>query len=350
MRTAIALHVCFIVAIAMGGQSALAANDPEAIEELKTGYALKQAGDCRGAIAHLARSFQLDAKPKALLNLSDCEQRIGDLVAAQGHAAAGRSLARQENEAELVRVADEQLTEIETRLPQLTITLAQGTPQDCEVFRDGARIEPASLLVPVGVNPGTHTIAVRAPGYGERRVEVNLEEGARRQIEVAPGDPLVTAVPSARPGPPVAPALQRSARSMPDARRPWPASKIVAIALAGAGVISVGIGSFYGLDAIAKKNEALQKGCNSHFLCRAGDGLQLAQDGYSKARVADIAFGIGAASLLGAVVLWVMHTSDTPAPSGATWSPRLPGGRELQLGVAAWAGREGQGMAVRGIW
>jgi hypothetical protein len=351
MRSAIALHVCFIAAIAVGGKSAHADNDPEATEELKTGYALKQAGDCRGAVAHFARSFQLDPKPKALLNLSDCEKRRGDLVAAQGHAAAGKSLARQQNEAQLVRVADEQLVEIEMRLPQLTITLAPGAPPDCEVVRDGARIEGTSLLVPVGVNPGTHTIAVRAPGYGERLFEVNLEEGARRQIEVAPGAPVFTAVPSPPPGPPVDPALPSALRPEPDARRPWPTGKIVAIALAGAGVVGVGVGSFYGLDAIAKKNEALRNGCSADFYCSARkDGLRIAQDGYSEAGFADVAFGVGAALLLGAVILWVMHTSDTPAPSGATASPRLAGPRELRMGLGLWAGHEAEGVSLRGIW
>jgi hypothetical protein len=351
MRIAIALRVCFTVTIAAGGNPARADNEPDATEELRTGYALKQAGDCRAAVPHFARSFQLDPKPKALLNLSDCEKRIGDLVAAQGHATAGRSLARQQSEAELVRAADDQLVEIVTRLPQLTITLAPGTPTDCEVFRDGAKIERVSLLVPVGVNPGTHTIAVRAQGYAERRFEVDLEEGARQQIEVAQGAPLVTTMPSTLPGLPVASSLHRTSRPIPNARRPRPTVEIVAIVLAGVGVIGVALGSFYGLDAIAKKTDALQKGCSTDFHCDAGqEGLYLARDGYSEATVADVAFGVGAASLVGAVILWFMHPSDTPALSGATSLPLLQSRRELRLGVGAWEGRDAQGMAVRGIW
>jgi thioredoxin-like negative regulator of GroEL len=70
-----------------------AGDSSAAVDELKQGYTLKQQGNCREALPHFMRSFELDAKPKAALNLADCELQLGDLVAAQGYAGRGRQLA-----------------------------------------------------------------------------------------------------------------------------------------------------------------------------------------------------------------------------------------------------------------
>jgi hypothetical protein len=80
-----------------GVRTAVASDPPDALDELKKGYALKMYGNCLEAIPDLARSFELDARPKAALNLADCEAQVG--------------------EAELVVVADEQLAAVDKRLP-----------------------------------------------------------------------------------------------------------------------------------------------------------------------------------------------------------------------------------------
>src|ERR1700678_1994154 len=100
--------------------SAHADDASTALEELKQGYALKQGGNCQDAVAHFKRSYQLDAMPKALLNLADCEAQLGDLVAAEHDAAGGRDLALQVDDQELASVASSQLSGVERRLPRLT--------------------------------------------------------------------------------------------------------------------------------------------------------------------------------------------------------------------------------------
>ncbi len=73
--------------------SARADDAPAAIDELKQGYALKRAGHCPEAIPHFLASYRAEPKPKALLNLADCEQQTGDLLSARGYATQGRDLA-----------------------------------------------------------------------------------------------------------------------------------------------------------------------------------------------------------------------------------------------------------------
>jgi hypothetical protein len=157
---------------------AKAADSAEALDELRQGYSLKQAGNCQDALPHLARSFQIEPTARAALNLSDCEQRLGDLVASKGHAAQGADLARQQKNGELAGVADEQLAAIEKRLPRLTVKLVDAAP-DCAVTRDGAALPAASVGTPIAINPGAHVIAVSCPGRANRSVDVTIAEGNR---------------------------------------------------------------------------------------------------------------------------------------------------------------------------
>ncbi len=108
-----------------------------AVDELKAGYALKQAGNCTEAIPHFLASYRADPKPKALLNLADCLAQTSDLLSARGYATQGRDLADQQHDAELTGVADDQLAAIDKRLPRLTIRIASAAPPDSKVSRDG---------------------------------------------------------------------------------------------------------------------------------------------------------------------------------------------------------------------
>ena len=118
MRPSLLLLAAFALAT-LAPRAARAADPPDALEELKRGYALKQGGDCRAAIPHFAASHRLAPSAKALLNLADCELRVGDLAAARAHAEEGGALARRQQDAELTAVADTQLAAIDEKQPRV---------------------------------------------------------------------------------------------------------------------------------------------------------------------------------------------------------------------------------------
>jgi hypothetical protein len=60
---------------------------------LRQGFALKEQGRCNEAIPYFLESIRLDRQPTALLNLADCEERIGKLGAASMHFIEARDLA-----------------------------------------------------------------------------------------------------------------------------------------------------------------------------------------------------------------------------------------------------------------
>jgi tetratricopeptide (TPR) repeat protein len=295
--------------------TARADNSSDAIAELKQGYALKQAGNCRDALVHFTLSFALDPKPKALLNRADCEAQSGDLVAAQGHAAQGLQLARQANDAELATVAQGKLTAIEAKLPHLTLGLHPGAPAGSAIARDGGPVDAALLGVAVALNPGKHRLLVTAPGYAERTFEVTLAEGANRSIEVLPGAKLEVA-----PTPTATATETTSPSPLPEM---WPRTPLLYTAL-GVGGVGVVLGLGAGLAANAK-HSTLQGECNnSTNTCAPQYAGEL--NSFNSLRTwSTVGYVAGVLGVAGGVTLWLTAPKTQATTAGVWFGPAAAG-------------------------
>lgn len=314
-----------MIAVLSAAGTAGADDEAEARDQLKQGYTLKQAGNCQDAVPHLARSVELKPTAKALLNLSDCEQRTGDLVAAQAHASRGREMAHQQQDAELVGIADGQLTAIDSRLPRLTIKLAPDAPPNSIVSRDGTPVEGASLGAALPVNPGRHTVSVTATGGRSRRFEVSVAEGERQEVTVDPGPSIREArrEPEVEPGPKVRPASVAATEKPPLAseatypREPEETSspsRVPAYVVLGLGVASLAVGIATGV-AADSKHDALASECNSQGICPLSAQGDL--DAFHSMRtVSTVAYVVGAVGLAAGGVLWI--TAPSPHPTHAS--------------------------------
>ncbi len=297
--------MCVASAICVVTASAHAADNPEALDELKQGYALKQVGNCRDAVPHFARSVQLQSTARALLNLSDCEQKLGEVVAAQGHAAQGREMARQQNDAELVGVADEQLAGIEKRLPRLTIRLSAQTPTGTRVLRDGVAVDPASFGSPVPVNPGAHIVTVSARGRSDRRFDVTVDEGGRGELTVEPGPKLGLE-------PPAKAADEATPTETDRVSSPSTASlnKPLALVALGVGVAGLATGIVAGLVG-GSKHDTLTSECPQN-LCPPSAHGDL--DAFHTLRtVSTVGYVVGALGAAAGAVLWLTAPSGEPS-------------------------------------
>jgi hypothetical protein len=301
------------VAMALPVRIAVAEDAAGALEELKAGYALKVYGNCREAIPHLTRSFELDAKPKAALNLADCEQQLGYLVEARDHAALGRALAHQLGDAELVGVADKQLGSVEKRLPLLTLRLAGRAPTGCTIKRDGSIVEMTSLGVPVGVNPGTHAISLSAPGYMDRRFRVTIGEGQFQEITLEPGPKLgAPATPAFSPLPPVKkePLAEAAPATSPETYAASSSPNVLVYGAYGAlglGAVGLIVGVVAGLVAVSK-HDALVNECNGNdcFASAQGD----LNDFHSLKTVSTVGYVVGAVGLAAGGAIWLFSLRD----------------------------------------
>jgi serine/threonine-protein kinase len=84
--------------------------------------------------------------------------------------------------------------------------------------------------------------------------------------------------------------------------------------VAGAGII---VGSIFGLRAISKNKDA-ETHCPSGYRCDDADGPALADDARSAARVSNIAFGVGAAALVGGAVLFFTSPKSSQVAYGVS--------------------------------
>jgi hypothetical protein len=317
MRLSILVFTVAATGVLAWAGSAQSDDASDAVDELRQGYALKKDGNCRDALPHFARSVALDPKPKALLNRADCEAQMGDLVAAQGHAAQGLQLARQANDSDLMGVAEAQLAAVETKLPHLTIKLRAGAPAGSTVSRDGAAVDGALIGVATAVNPGEHKVVVGAPGFSDRTFNVTLTEGANEAIVVQPGARLATA---SRPEP-----METPTATGVDTQPPpetWPRRPLLytALAVGGAGLV---LGVTAGLVA-SGDHSTLQGECGSGSTCDPKYSGDL--DAFHTWRtISTIGYVVGALGVVGGGVLWFMAPQPSHSSARLWFGPASAG-------------------------
>jgi hypothetical protein len=255
------------------------AGDPAAArEQLKLGYTLAQEGKCGEAVPHLAESLRLDPRAITLINLADCEEKTGKLTSAMTHWVDARTRAQVENNGPIQEEAERRAKELDPRLPRLKIVLATTAPENATVERDGIVLGAPSLGIPLPLDPGVHTIVVRAPGRREGAASVTIAEGETKQVEVdvAPG--------AAPPG----------ARSAAGDAKGSPVN-VLAIAGLGGAAVALGVGLVTGVVALGAGKDA-ETACPDLRCSQAA--LDDVESGRTVGTISTIAFvvaGIGAA-------------------------------------------------------
>jgi len=162
--------------------------DPAAAREhLTQGYKLKQQGNLKEALPHLIESLRLDPKLKTIINLADCEEKLGMLVEAQNHWLMARDTAGREGDSRVKQEAEQRLASIQQRMPRLNIQLPFGFPSDGQIYRDEVLLGRVSLNTALPTNPGEHKITVRVSGREDWKTSVRLSERDNQMLTVRLG-------------------------------------------------------------------------------------------------------------------------------------------------------------------
>jgi serine/threonine-protein kinase len=107
--------------------------------------------------------------------------------------------------------------------------------------------------------------------------------------------------------------------------------KVAALIVGGAGVVAVGVGGVFGLEAISKNSDSKANGCNGN-VCNAA-GFATRHDAQTDATISDVLMGVGAAALVGGVVLWIIAPSSIEERAQAGGNPSNVGLRLSPTGV-----------------
>jgi hypothetical protein len=224
------------------------------------GVTLAEAGKCKEAIEKLDRAERLHHAPTTATRLAECEIESGKLVAgterlqrvirerlpANAHPAFVAAVSRAQ------KALDAALPRIATL--RLSVSAPPGTK--LEITIDDEPVSEAIVDTNRHIDPGTHTIVVKAPGFLPGSITQSIDESETKSVGV-------------------------ELRPDPDARRPAnvvgpqaaapvmtsePSSKVPAIIAFTAAAAGLGVG-IYAATVVNEKASVLSSRCDANRVC-----------------------------------------------------------------------------------
>jgi hypothetical protein len=284
------------------------ARDPAAAEVLfDEGRQALDSGDFAAACRKFAESQRLDPAAGTLMNWATCEEKLGKIASAWQHYE--EAVDQLPPDDDRVPFAKQQIARLEHRLPHLTLRFSGSPPEHGTVLRDGLALRTASLNTSLPVDPGEHTVKVRAPGHEDREYTFSIKEGESRELSLELG-PLAPQKPATASKPVL----------------PWVLLGVGAAGIVGGVVTSVMIDA----DDKTVADHCVDKRCDP-------TGLDAANRGQTLLWVNAASFGVGVAGVGAGLIL--LLTSDSPGE-------RSPEHAQVVAGAAP----DGAFLGVRGAF
>lgn len=308
------------------GASPAYAQDTAAAEALfKKGVSEMQAGHFDVACPAVAESQRLDPRPGTLFTLAECEAKAGKIATALVHYDDYLHLvdtlpeAQKKRHAERVDIAKSQKKAIAPEVPTLTLTVPKGAPADLRVTRDGTEMASASLGVALPIDPGEHLI-VTTVGAGpkqEQRITIEKREKKTLAVEWKLGEGVSGAgAGSADPGSP-------AQNTGPSGHR------IGMYVVGGVGIAGLVVGGVTGGLALGEKS-TVDASCPNRVCNDAG--TKALESGRTMGLVSTVGLAVGAAGVVGAVILWLTEPiAKKPKPAVGVSFDIGPSGGMLRL-------------------
>lgn len=105
-------------------------------------------------------------------------------------------------------------------------------------------------------------------------------------------------------------------------RSSWTTSRKVSLVLGGVGLASVGAGVAFGVRANGMEDDAAAL-CPTDSCTQADEANTLLERGQRNALYANIAYGVGAAAVVGAAVLWLTGAPEANSPESVVIAPHV---------------------------
>jgi hypothetical protein len=285
------------------------------------------------ACPKLEESERLDPEIGTLFNLANCHEHIGRTATAWAEFLEVAATAKARAQTAREKAARDRAAALEPKLTRMTISLTTEPP-GLSISRDGEVVGRGQWGAPVPVDPGDHLIVATAPGKHrwEKSLRIaadtkNVDLGVPTLADEPPLAPLVVVAPLPPPAPvPIAPAPTEPPRGQ--------TQRTSGLIVAGAGIVSLGIGAVFGLSSKAKHDDS-DPHCDGNNHCDA-TGVSLRDDAIQAGTISSIGFGIGGAALFTGAVLFFT------APTGKAQSARIQ--------ASPLIGQNSSGLSVRGTW
>lgn len=324
-------------------QSPAGGTDKVAAEALfEEGRKLVAAGHYADACPKFADSQRLDPSPGTLLNLANCYEKLGRSATAWATYKQAASAANAAGRNDYVATAQRHAEALAPKLAHLTITVAQPL-EGMKVTHDGAPVERAEWGLSIPIDAGKHSIEASAPGHKTWAAGIDVtQDGAQVSVSVPALEALPVEAPPPPPPPPVGVAPPPGGVVTPPPGSPeQPAStggtqRVIGVVVGAVGVVGLGVGGAFAAIAKNRYNDSLP---NCHpddpNVCNS-TGVTQRNNARDAGNVATVAASVGAAALVGGLVIWLTAPRVAPSqPSSA-----------LRVGVAPTLG----GAVLQGAW
>ncbi len=318
MKRARWISASLVVASLAASPHAFAQNEKAAAEALfDDAKRLMEAKRYGEACKKFADSQKLDPGVGTLLNLGRCYKENGQTASAWSTYREAAAQARAVGQTDREELARDEATALEPRLTKLVIEVgpdAAAIP-GLEVKRDGGVVPQGLWGVPAPVDPGVRAIDVSAPGRKPLHLEARTEGyGATAKVVIPPLElaPAAEVVPVAAAAPPAADTPPKAAED------PRKTQRIAGFVVGGVGLVSAGVGTWFLLYANAQ-SEVADKAAADEDQEREE---RYRSDAKTSRTIGFVGIGVGAAALIGGVVL-IVTAPSAPKAASITIVPEL---------------------------
>jgi hypothetical protein len=280
------------------------------------GMALFEQGKPKEALAKFLASQRLEPTIGALLNIARCHEALGHFASAWGAFDEAEGMATKAGDEERRAHAAQKKEALAPKIARLRVEVDQDAHATA-VRLDGKPLPEGALGAALPLDPGEHVLEADREGTAPFRTTVRITQPGTVQARV-------TAAPKI---------------AAPEAAPYWNGQRVAAVSLGGAGIAGVVVGAVFGVRA-GKDLEASRPHCKdlNPDPCDA-EGVALRDRASTGAWVSDLGIGLGAAAIVGGVVLFAT------APAGRPAAAPSKGGVEITPIVA---GSRAGGFLLRG--
>jgi hypothetical protein len=329
-----------VITAAALATSPAAAADPPAAASTKDqvlglynqGKELLDAGKTAEACQAFESAKRLDFTAiNLILRLGDCYERLGRTASAYSQYQQAASLAAAAKDARR-STAEERVAAVEPHLARLSVALAPGAA-GVTVSRNGEVLAGDKLGTPAPVDPGRYTFEAIATG----------KKSWITAREIAPGSTVIVEVPALEPIASIAPSAPIASPDSASSPR-----RTIGVALAGVGLVGVGVGVAFGVKALSNLSASKADGhCDAQSFCD-DVGFQLRRDAQDAGIISTLTLALGGAAAVAGAVLWITAPTSAKAPPRAPASSSLPHLSRVRAGAAGDA--HGAGVWLQGAF
>jgi serine/threonine-protein kinase len=336
-RNALAFSLLLALVASPGGLSAQSASEQKAAAEalFDRGLSLMREGKLAQACEQLEASQAIERGIGTMLYLAECYEKLGRTASAWALFREASSAAEASGQRDRAATGAQRAQALQPQLSTLTVDVPETSRvAGLEVRRNGALWPEGSWGVAVPVDPGRHRISASAPGHQTWEQEVEVGQQVHQTLSLpalAQGGPLPTP-PPAEPAPAseIGQAEPPAETSAAAGGKPGSGDtmRIAGLITAGVGVVAIGVGGIFGLQAISDNSDA-EELCPQAGACSSREGVMLGEDAQDAATLANV-FVIGGVALAatGAILYFVAPEAERPAVAFGAH----PHGAALQLG------------------